>query len=117
MIQSKVLTCGLSLIVLGAAPAFGEPRSDTPKTLEMRARPVPGKPWLRARLPRQVAQSPTPDVAPGDGNPPADPVDNPPRPAIPEPAPDPAPVSRSPATPSAPAGELTDAEFEKLAEH
>jgi iron complex outermembrane receptor protein len=119
MSRMNILACGLSLLVLGIAPAVAETDGKAPRSLQMRSRSPVNAPVVPTRWGKRLAQAPQPDQPPADGDPaPAGGLEGTPPPATPDqPAatsPEPAQVAPEPAVQSA--LELSDAEFAKLAE-
>src|SRR4051794_4746214 len=113
MIRTNAIACGLCMVLLGIGTAAADTVKESPKSLRMRARPH----WSPLRLAKQVAQVPAPDPAAADGD---QPGDKPGVPASGQANPDQA-VSASPeAAQAAPADtqstELSETDFEKLAE-
>jgi iron complex outermembrane recepter protein len=114
MIRTNAIACGLCLVLLGIGAAAADTVKDAPKSLRMRARPH----WSPLRLAKQVAQVPAPDPAPPDGDQPGD------KPGATgtqaQPSPDQSvsasPDAAQPAQVDAQSTELSEAEFEKLAE-
>src|ERR1041384_2595420 len=113
MSRMKSIACSICMILVGVGPAAAGEGSP-PKSLPMRSRPQSPA----ARSGKNVAQAPSPDQPAPDGSQPgADKSGNPAAPAASEPA-----ASSSDAAPAATvqageqASEMSEAEFEKLAE-
>ena len=116
MIRTNAVACGLCLVLVGAGTAAADSVKEVPKSLHMRSRPHSSP----VRPAKQVAQ-PAPDQPPPEGDQPAG--DKPGAQPAGTPAnPDQSVTNGPDAAQPAPAqadvhtGELSEAEFEKLAE-
>src|SRR6185295_9713673 len=117
MIRTNAVACGLCLVLVGVGTAAADPVKEAPKSLHMRSRPH----WSPLRPAKQVAQVPAPDQPPPEGDQPAG--DKPGAQPAGTPAnPDQSVTTGPDAAQPAPAqadvhtGELSEAEFERLAE-
>src|ERR1041385_9044055 len=120
MIRTNAVACGLCLVLVGVGTAAADTSNDAPKSLHMRSRPH-WSPMRLAKQAKQVAQVPAPDQPPPDGDQPAG--DKPGAqpagtPANPDQSVTTSPDAAHPAPAQADvhAGELSEADFEKLAE-
>src|SRR5258708_2718296 len=116
MLWRGVIACSFYLVA-GVASASADNRADAPRSLRMRPRPGPAAMQApHERGGKQTAQAPVPDPPPADGNP-AGAAGGPPEPAEPPPLPEPSAPPSPPANePTRNPGDLSDAEFAKLAE-